>query len=324
VTATIRIRTPEDYPAIAAVYNSAYPPDTIQTNPADLRHMDEAFGPKYHARRAVLEFNGRIIGVCRSVIPPTIYHPQKFQTQIAVMPEFQRRGFGTMLLHNVLEAIEPYDPLVIRSNCCEDSANSVGFLQHHRFREEHRLWESHLDVRAFDFAPFAGAIERVRKQGIRMVPLSDLTNEDDWEHKLYELILHVQADMPAPEPFVRYTFDEWLKFEFNRPSRKPDAFFIALDGDRFVGVNILMYDPSDAAQLNTDDTGVVRDYRRRGIALALKLHGIAYAKTHGYKKIRTMNESTNRPMLTMNERLGFVKRPAWIAFIRDLTEVPAP
>jgi len=236
------------------------------------------------------------------------------------LPEFQRRGFGTLLLHDLFEAIEPYDPLVLRSSCCEDSTNSVGFLQHHGFREEHRLWESHLDVLAFDLTPYEKARERVRDQGIRIVPLSELPQENDWEHKLYELIIHIQADMPAPEPFVAYSFEEWQKFEFNRPSRKPDAFFIALDGDRFVGVSILMSDPSDAAQLNTDDTGVVRDYRHRGIALALKLHGIAYAKSHGYRKIRTMNESTNRAMLTINERLGFVKRPAWIAFVRDLTE----
>ena len=63
---------------------------------------------------------------------------------------------------------------------------------------------------------------------------------------------------------------------------------------------------------------MVRDYRRRGIALALKLHGIAHAKEQGYKKIRTMNESTNRPMLNINERLGFEKRPAWISFAADL------
>jgi GNAT superfamily N-acetyltransferase len=79
-----------------------------------------------------------------------------------------------------------------------------------------------------------------------------------------------------------------------------------------------MFDPSDPKQLNTDDTGVIREYRRRGIAMALKLHGIAHAQEQGYQKLRTMNESTNRPMLNINERLGFVKRPAWIGFARKL------
>jgi GNAT superfamily N-acetyltransferase len=309
----------DDYPAASAVYNAAYPPDTIQTNPADLEHMDTALGPKYHPRRAVLEWDGRIVGVCRSAIPPMIYHPQKFQTQIAVHPDFQRRGFGTMLFENVLDAIAPYDPLLLRSSCCEDSANGIAFLEHHGFREEHRLWESHLEVGAFNPAPYERVTENVRAQGIRIVPLPELYAMENWEHKLYELIIHIQGDMPAPEPFTPYGFEEWQTFEFNRPSRRPESFFIAMDGERMVGVNILMFDPSDDRQLNTDDTGVIREYRRRGIALALKVHGIAQAKAQGYKKIRTMNESTNQAMLNINERLGFVKRPAWISFICDLT-----
>ncbi len=315
----IRLRTPDDYPTIAAVYNAAYPPDTMQTNPEDLRHMDVNFDPKYHPRRAVLEYDGEIVGVCRSAISPMMYHPQKFSTQVAVLPEFQRRGFGTMLLQNVLSAIEPYDPLVLRSACCEDSANSIGFLVHHGFQEELRFWESHLDVDAFDPAIYARVNEDVRAQGIRIVPLPELYSMHDWEHKLYELIIHIQSDMPNPEPFTPYKFEEWQKFEFNRPTRREESYFVALDGERMVGVNILMHDPPHDKQLNTDDTGVIREYRRRGIALALKVHGITHAKSHGYKKIRTMNESSNRAMLNINERLGFMKRPAWIWFIRDLS-----
>lgn len=319
MTVNIRLRTEKDYPAIAAVFNAAYPPDIAQTNPSDLRHMDEAFAPKYHPRRAVLEYNGEIVGVSRSSIPPTLYHPQKFHMLLAVLPQFQRRGFGTMLYRDVLDAIAEYDPLLMRCSCCADSANSVGFLTHHGFTEELRMWESHLDVEHFDMSPYRDAIQRVKDQGIRFVPLTELPADGSWEHELYELIIHIQGDMPQPEPFVAFSFEEWKKFEFSRPNRRPESYFIAYDGDRMVGVSILMHEQSDKTHLNTDDTGVIRAYRRRGIALALKLHGIAHAQQQGYKKIRTMNESTNRPMLNINERLGYVKRPAWISFACDLT-----
>jgi RimJ/RimL family protein N-acetyltransferase len=50
--------------------------------------------------------------------------------------------------------------------------------------------------------------------------------------------------------------------------------------------------------------------------MGLKLHTVRYARDHGYREIRTANDIRNRPMLRINEALGFVKQPAWIAFER--------
>ena len=63
--------------------------------------------------------------------------------------------------------------------------------------------------------------------------------------------------------------------------------------------------PSDSCK-----TGVRREHRRQGIALALKLKTIAWAKRIGYSQIQTWNEANNQGMLGINERLGFVRQPA--------------
>ncbi|HEU5317585.1 MAG TPA: GNAT family N-acetyltransferase, partial [Chloroflexota bacterium] len=55
-------------------------------------------------------------------------------------------------------------------------------------------------------------------------------------------------------------------------------------------------------------------YRGKGIAMALKVRGVRYAREHGYREIRTNNDTANRPMLRINEAMGFVKQPAWIIF----------
>ena len=66
-------------------------------------------------------------------------------------------------------------------------------------------------------------------------------------------------------------------------------------------------------------TAVLRDERGKGIAMALKLKTIEYARAEGLREIRTWNASINRPMLAINEALGFAKQPAWITFGKDLS-----
>ncbi len=96
----------------------------------------------------------------------------------------------------------------------------------------------------------------------------------------------------------------------------PEGFLVAVDGDQYVGLCSLSRDRAQTDQLHAWITGVRRDYRCGGIALSLKLGGIARAKAAGFRRIRTWNERANRVMLGINERLGSEKYPARIAFAR--------
>ena len=63
-------------------------------------------------------------------------------------------------------------------------------------------------------------------------------------------------------------------------------------------------------------TGTHPDYRGRGIAFALKLLTIDYARQHGIREIRTQNDTRNEPMLHINQSVGFVTEPPWIVYER--------
>ena len=122
------------------------------------------------------------------------------------------------------------------------------------------------------------------------------------------------------DPLTKPTFEHWQKTVLENPNLLPDAWFIALDGDRYVGESTLLKSRADPNVLYTGATGILREYRRRGIALALKLRAIRYAKSVSCPQIRTWNETNNRAMLSINEALGFVKQPAWISFAKTLKE----
>ena len=68
--------------------------------------------------------------------------------------------------------------------------------------------------------------------------------------------------------------------------------------------------------LHQDLTGVLAEYRGRGIAQALKVRTIQFARERGYREIRTSNDSTNAPMLHINDLIGFRRGSPIIIFER--------
>jgi predicted GNAT superfamily acetyltransferase len=93
-----------------------------------------------------------------------------------------------------------------------------------------------------------------------------------------------------------------------------DAFFIAVDRDgRWVGMSNLERQLEDPTFVWQGLTGTLREDRGRGIAMALKLRTVTFAQRMGVDHIKTWNDQRNRPMLSINEAMGFEKQPAWIA-----------
>ena len=92
---------------------------------------------------------------------------------------------------------------------------------------------------------------------------------------------------------------------------------VAIDGERYIGISNLWLAEAPK-ELHTGFTGMYREYRKRGIATALKVRALGVAKSLGYERIMTWNDSTNAGMLGINYRLGFEKRPAWIDYEKVL------
>jgi RimJ/RimL family protein N-acetyltransferase len=134
--------------------------------------------------------------------------------------------------------------------------------------------------------------------------------------RIFELWLAVLEDVPLPPNDARSepSFEQWWE-RTSRPNLLPAGYFVAVDGDQYVGTSYLWLAPEESG-LRTGITGVRREYRRRGIALALKVRSLEFAKTHGYKRVDTENETNNQGMIGINDRLGFVKHPAYVHYLK--------
>jgi len=182
-----------------------------------------------------------------------------------------------------------------------------------------KAWESRLDVRTVDPARFQANPEKALRQGIDFTNLAIERQEDqDSLRKLHELVQLISADMPSPAPFTPISFEQWKAFELKNPSLLPDGYMIAKDGSKYVGLSTVWRLDQEPRGLVQGNTGVRREYRGRGIAVALKLKVIDFAKRNGYEKVKTWNASNNAPMLAVNTKLGFKRGVGWIALEKDL------
>ena len=97
----------------------------------------------------------------------------------------------------------------------------------------------------------------------------------------------------------------------------PTALF--LDGADYVGLTMLWRDSTRSDKLVTGLTGVLRSHRRRGIATALKVRALTYARERGIVEVDTDNEDNN-PMYQLNLQLGFEPVPAMVEMRRKLKD----
>ena len=175
-------------------------------------------------------------------------------------------------------------------------------------------------MQGFDFARFATADDRIAKQGVRVTTLADEMETDPAAlQKAFELNEDSRMDIPSVDPPTHQTFDEFRRDDIDPPNALLDAFFIAVDKDgRYLGLSNLFRSLDNPTFLWQGITGVRRDARGKGIAMALKLRTVHFAIDRGVEHIKTWNDVHNKPMLSINEAMGFVKQPAWVSYEKDL------
>jgi GNAT superfamily N-acetyltransferase len=312
--------TQTDYEIIAAIYSDVWPryPKTA----AVFRHEDEQRNPDYYWRRCLVKENGRIVGFGIYCEPWWARRPGKFHLDAVVHPAHRGQGAGSAFFDHAVAALQAeQDVSVLMTQTREDKTPAIRFLQRRGFRQVMRYPISRLDLATFDETPFAGLPERAAEMGIEIQPIAALQREDpDWLEKWRDLEVDVARDIPYPDALTVQPLDEFHKMTLH-PHFLGEAQFIAVDitqAERpYSGISGLWRNPETPHKYNTGLTGVRRAYRRRGLATALKLHAINYAKAHNGRFIETENEENN-PMYQINVRLGFKPQPAWLDFHKEI------
>ena len=207
-----------------------------------------------------------------------------------VLPAFRGRGIGTMVMRALCDHVRDLGRNELTFFVAADDPGSIAFADRFGHEVDYRLQQVRVVGVEQPVAP-PDEIELVALDGRREALL----------RAVWPLALQAHEDMPLPGE-VTLERDAWLREE----ATLPDGSVAALHHDEVVGYAGLLEHPNEPAVAQHGLTAVRRDFRRRGIGLALKRAQLAWASRNGIRELVTWTQKGNEPMQALNRRLGYV------------------
>ena len=288
---------------------------------AEQRSRDEAVEKSkiFHGRLTFTDSStGATVGFGTMSHVIDMLHPTRFMINIIVQPELQGRGIGTTVYDTILQQMQQMGATVLWTMTKEDLPRQTRFFEKRGFVPKNRAWESRLDLETFEPSRFQQYLDKAAQEGVTFTTLSQEKRDEPFLHQLHVLVQAINEDMPREAPFTPLSYEAWRAFSLENPKLIPEGYWIARKDSKLIGLSDVHRNEKDPRGLSQDDTGVLREYRARGIATALKVKVSDWAKQNHYQSIKTWNDAKNAPMLAVNTRLGFKRQVGWVLMQKDI------
>lgn len=222
--------------------------------------------------------------------------------QPRVLPERRRQGIGTQLLERLLDHVRQlgYD----RVGSGVEDPGSLAFAERFGFREVDRQVEQVRTIAPDEPQPSPFP-------GVEFVSLSE--RPELFPRVYVELAVEALQDL-AVDPPMEVSLEDWQRDWLTWP----EGSFVALADGEIVGCAGLIRDDDRPDRAEHGLTAVRRDWRRRGLARALKQRTIVWAAGQGLAELYTWTQTGNEGMRAVNEQLGYATRNVSITVRRTL------
>lgn len=301
-----KLRPPEakDWETVAELA-CTLEPDFRAGNDLWMRERREIDESRFRRSHYVVEHaeTGRILGY--GAIEQTAFRPQ-YRLFLVAAAGSLKNGAGDLLLDRLAADLREAEAILVRHRNYAHLSETLEFLTGRGFVESQRAWDLRLETENFDEKRFQSILDRVAslKVDITTLEAERRRSASSCERKLHEFLNEVKADDAAHQSVVPLPF-QTLERYLRQPSVPAAACFIARRGEKYVGFTNLHLREILPGGMTCGFTGTHREFRRKGIATALKVHALEYARRNNYQNVRAFNRPENAEMLALNEKLGF-------------------
>ncbi|MFD1675933.1 GNAT family N-acetyltransferase [Alicyclobacillus fodiniaquatilis] len=260
-------------------------------------------------RVAVVSESGQMLGYGRVVSGPWDpgTSPGDFNFVILVAKEWRKSGIGKHIYDHILQFSKQNGAKRLSTFVYETEQEQLNWLERLGFAKSIHTFNSVLDLQKFDPHSFSTTLQSVRSTGLKFATLADYPDTDEMFSRFFDVMMELTSDVPNADRMQFPDFDTMKYICKHMAPWEPSAIQLIVDDHRWVAMSVLTRMPDQ--WYNCVLTGVDRDYRGRGLALAVKVKSAEYAKNNGGQFIRTYNDSTNDRILRVNQRMGFAAQP---------------
>jgi mycothiol synthase len=263
--------------------------------PATVEGMQRGRALERTLQLVLARLDDRPVGVGLALEQGDMRHTDVAVGFFGVVEHSRGTGVGRALCRAVSEHARALAKTTLQVDLWEDDHEGLRFLGRRGFKEVERFERVQLQLADGSLLPDVSL-----PPGLEVVPLEGRL---DLAPALYAIAEEAYADMPSTDP-IAVSYDDWCGWEIRRETLRHDLGRVALADGAPVGFGTITVTPGFRTGWHSL-TAVAREWRRRGVATAIKRAEIEAAREAALEALTTFSEIRNIPMRALNARLGY-------------------
>lgn len=227
-------------------------------------------------------------------------------SSLIVHLDHRRDGIGNTLHDDIVDFCRANGVTELKSRVKDSEPGWLEWARSKGFEIDRHTFRSSIKLEEFDADPYLDRLTQLESEKIKFTTLAEVGDTEENRRRYYDADCLAAIDIPG-EDHVE-SWEEYYAENFGSEGYRPEGAYLASHQNEIVGVAHVWLDSEHDRMINAF-TGVIPEYRGRGIATALKVNTILHAREVGVSEILTQNDSENEPMLAINRKLGYQNWP---------------